>query len=403
VISVQEAQETILSRAQALNPAPVRLDQALGLTLAEPLHSDVDMPPFDKAAVDGFAVRAEDAEEGRVVEIVEEVMAGQVPTRCVVPGQGVRIMTGAPTPEGAETIVMAEDSEPNGDGKIRFTSTTPPERNICRQGEDLRSGAEIVPAGAIMRPQLAGVLAAQGHGTVRCHRRPTVGLLATGDEIVSTEDTPAAGQIRNANNYSLSSQARFAGAETSDLGVAVDRDAELSEAVRLGLEFDVLLLSGGVSAGALDLVPKVLASCGVETLFHHINIKPGRPVLYGVRNGTHVFGLPGNPVATFVCFEILVRPLIRKLMGKPEVGPHFRSATLMGEFRKVDKRERYVGGLLKENKSERTVTAIATHGPADLMALARSNCLIQIPPGTGPYMGGEEVQVVAVVDDSRME
>ena len=400
MLTVAEAQEQILGRARPLAPGSVALDRTCGLVSAETLVSDIDMPPFDKSAMDGLAVRAEDARTGTVVEVVEVVLAGQSPTRTVASGRAVRIMTGAPVPEGAETVVMVENTRELDDGRVEMTRDTPGGRNVCYAGEDLRSGQEILAAGTLIRPAHMGLLAAQGHARVPCHRRPTVSVLATGDEIVPVEAAPSPSQIRNANNNSLVSQILLADGEPCDLGIAADTAESLGEAVTKGLEADVLLLSGGVSAGTLDLVPKALADAGVETVFHHVAIKPGHPLLYGVHGDTHVFGLPGNPVSTFVCFEVFVRPLVRRLKGLSRVGPFVVSATMVGGFKKVDQRERYVGGVLADSGTGLRVAPIATHGPADLVALSKANCLIRVPAGAGPYSDGERVEVVPIASDA---
>ncbi len=393
MLSVASAQERILANVKPNEAATYAVDEASGLVVAEPPVASVDMPPFDKAAVDGYAVKACDAAAGRSFAVGEEVMAGSTPSTKVTPGRAVKIMTGAPVPASADTVIMLESTRSVA-GRIEVTRDTPPGRNICRRGEDMQAGQPLLSAGTVVVPQHAGLLAGQGCTTLRCHRRPTVAILATGDEVVGPEATPAPGQIRNANNTALGALIREGHGRVIDLGIAPDEPEALRAAIARGLEADVLLASGGVSAGTLDLVPEAAGACGVEEVFHHIAIQPGRPVLYGRSENGHFFGLPGNPVAAVVCYKVLVEPLIRTVMGYEHPLPPLFPAAFEGTFKRTDERMRLVGVELLETDNGRQARKVPTHGPADLQALARSTGLAVLPPGTGPYRGGERVEVM---------
>ena len=393
MISLEGAVQRVLDGVVATAAATHPLAEATGLVLAEAVVADVDMPPFDKAAVDGYAVKACDAVAGASFDVLETVMAGATPTAAVAPGQAVRVMTGAPVPASAETVIMLETTRAAGE-RIEVLRDTPAGRNVCRRGEDMLAGTPLLPAGTIIQPQHVGLLAGQGAVELVCHRRPTIAVLATGDEIVPPEASPGAGQIRNANNAMLVALARQAAGHAVDLGIAADTAAALRTHIVRGLESDVLLCSGGVSAGALDLVPQVLAACGVCEVFHHVAMQPGRPVFYGRTDTGHVFGLPGNPVAAFVCFKTLVEPLLRTLRGLGTPIPPAHAATFEGSMKRTDDRARYVGVELLDTEAGPVARRIATHGPADLAALSRATGLAILPPQTGPYQGGESVQVI---------
>ena len=321
MLTVDQALDAIV--AEVTRPAPIRLPlgKALGLVLAEDVHSDVDSPPFDKALMDGYAVRAADVKTGRAeLRLLEEVMAGQVPRRTVEAGTGTRIMTGAPIPDGADAVVRIEDTqvrETGGETMIAIDGApVTVGQSIMKRGTSTRCGERVLSAGTQLRPQEIGTLAESGRDQVAVYARPCVAILATGDELVPVGDIPQPGQIRNSNESMLAAQIEHAGGEPVPLGIARDERTQLRERIESGLACDLLLLSGGVSAGKLDLVPSELQDAGVRQVFHQVQVKPGKPLWFGVseRPGEdatglsercYVFGLPGNPVSSMVCCEII--------------------------------------------------------------------------------------------------
>ena len=411
MLEVDAAQRLILEHATPLPTARVPLAQARGQILAEPIASDVDSPPHDKSIVDGYAVRAEDLATGSAeLHIIEEVTAGQVPTQTVVPGTATRIMTGAPLPQGAEAVVMVEETTPaqraSGETSVRIqTSRFRMGQNIMRQATSMRRGQQVLEAGRELRPIEIGLLAEVGRAEVLVYWRPTVAVLATGNELVAAESIPAAGQIRNSNGPMLAALVSRAGGNPVELGIARDNEQDLTAFVSRGLEADVLVLSGGVSAGVLDLVPAVLAKLGVQQVFHKVNVKPGKPLWFGVlptETGTKlVFGLPGNPVSTLVGFELFVRPALGRLLGRTSSLPEPQRARLTSEFEHRGERPTYhpaciAPGAGNQGSDLPAVNLLDWRGSADLCTLSRADCLVHFLAGEKKYAPHDVVEVYAL-------
>ncbi|HWG47666.1 MAG TPA: gephyrin-like molybdotransferase Glp, partial [Gemmataceae bacterium] len=310
VLSVAEAQAIVLRQVRPLPPEPMALTSAaLGLVLATDVVSDLDMPPYNKSMMDGYAVRCVDLPHGQgALDVVEEITAGRVPRRPLEARQASRIMTGAPVPANADAVVMIERTRMREDGSVEIDDRPPhPGQNILPRAAEMRRGDTVLPSGTVLRPQEFGVLATVGRTTLSVFPQPRVAILSTGDELVEPAQSPEAGQIRNSNGTMLVAQVCKAGAVPRYLGIGRDDPASLRPMICDGLKAQVLLLSGGVSAGKLDLVPGLLREAGTVPHFHKVEMKPGKPVFFGTapRIGggepTLVFGLPGNPVAVLVC------------------------------------------------------------------------------------------------------
>lgn len=403
MLSVDEALLLILENARPLGPEPTRLSDALGRILAEAITSDVDSPPHDKSIVDGYALIASDpAESGVKLAVLEEVTAGAVPTRTVERGTAVRIMTGAPLPAGADAVVMVEKTELAGDVVKILESPVRPGQNIMRRASSLRRGQAVLEQGMRLRAIELGILAEVGKSSVATLPAPRVAIIATGNELVEPSMVPAPGQIRNSNGPLLHGLVIQAGGSAVPLGIARDDESDLKRLIENGLGQDVVVLAGGVSAGVLDLVPKVLAGLGVKEVFHKVNVKPGKPVWFGIKpNGvagqTLVFGLPGNPVSALVCFELFVRPAVAKLQGLPAAGLPRAAAKLAREHQQRGERETYWPGRIQESgvggqRSEFVVTPLDWKGSGDLSTLAGANCLAHFPAGDRRFVVGEEIQ-----------
>src|SRR4051794_1822350 len=314
MLTVEDALGLILDHAQPLAPAVIPTIAALGCVLAEKITSDIDSPPHDKAIVDGYALIAADIRSPNIeLQVLEEVTAGEVPTKTVEPGTATRIMTGAPLPRAADAVVMVEHTQSYGD-KVRIQQPLVKSgQNIMRRASSLARGQTVLSAGKLVRGIELGLLAEVGRAAVSIVPRPRVAVLVTGNELVESSTFPLPGQIRNSNRDLLHGLVEQAGGIASQLGIACDNEEDLTSLIGEGLSSDVLVLSGGVSAGVLDLVPATLQKLGVQQLFHKVNLKPGKPLWYGVKisaagSKTLVFGLPGNPVSSLVCFELFVRP-----------------------------------------------------------------------------------------------
>jgi molybdopterin molybdotransferase len=399
MLSVPQAQEIVLKHARPLPPESVPLaSSALDLVLAEDIASDVDMPPFDKSLMDGYAVRASDLATGQAtLTILEEVTAGRTPTRPVEAGQATRIMTGAPMPSGADAVVMIERTRQLDAGRVVIEDT--PARagqNLLPRGQEMRRGDVVLTVGTVLRPQEFGVLATVGRTRVRAHPAPVVALISTGDEVVEASQQPGPGQIRNGNGPMLAAQIARAGGVPRDLGIAIDRPDVLQKHIADGLRSPVLVLCGGVSAGVADLVPQVLRDLGVEAHFHKVAMKPGKPVFFGTRDETLIFGLPGNPVSSFVCFELFVRSAIRRLRGHSQTGPQFVQAVLTEDFAYKTDRPTYHPALLEAGENGWRVRAVPWFGSPDLRGLTRANALVLFEPGEHTFQGGNICPVMRI-------
>jgi molybdopterin molybdotransferase len=405
MLSVADAQKIVLDAAAPLAPVTVRLDAAtLGLVLAEDVVSDLDMPPFTKAMMDGYAVRSGDLPSGvGELAVVDEITAGQTPSRVLSAGQAARIMTGAPLPEGADAVIMVERTRPVSIAQVHMDDADlRPGHNVLPRGREMRRGEVVVKAGTRLRPQEVGVLATVGRTEARVYPAPRVAILATGDELVEPSVRPGPGQIRNGNGPMLLAQAARAGTVPRTLGIAADRLDVLRSHIADGLRDDVLVLAGGVSAGKLDLVPQALAEVGVRALFHKVRMKPGKPVLFGIRPREDgpprlVFGLPGNPVSALVCFELFARPALRALRALPP-GPRFVQATLVEDFDNRTDRPTYRPARLHAAATGWRVQPVPWFGSPDLRGVTEANALVLLPEGEHRHRAGEVLPVMCVED-----
>jgi molybdopterin molybdotransferase len=408
MLTVQQALDAVSRETQPLAAVCVNLADALGLVTAEEAVADVDSPPFDKALMDGFAVRSADLASGEArLRIVEEIYAGMTPSKPVTVGSATRIMTGAPLPVGADAVVKIEDVRIDVDAGCVAIRTDPvePGRHVLHRGSSLKTGQLVLPAGRLLRPQELGALAEVGKHRLLVRPRPTVAVLATGDELVPVDAKPGPGQIRNSNETLLSAQTERAGGVPVRLGVARDNRTELRERIQVGLNCDVLLLSGGVSEGTRDLVPSELASLGVRNIFHKVNIRPGKPLWFGVwtrtgeaaksgRGPAYVFGLPGNPVSSLVCFELFVRSCLRRLRGLEPAEPQPIPARLAAEHVARGERPTYNPARVTWDRGGLRVEAVPWHGSSDLQATIDANAMAVFPGGEATYSVGDAVDVI---------
>ncbi|HEX3147413.1 MAG TPA: gephyrin-like molybdotransferase Glp [Gemmataceae bacterium] len=391
MIEVTTALEIVLSHTSPLPTEKLLLRFACGRVLAESVASDIDSPPYTKSVMDGYAVRSADCAEPVSLTVIEEVAAGRVPTKVVGPGQATRIMTGAPIPQGADAVVPHEETELAGD-TVRVRCVVKTGEFILMRGREMRAGEIVVPAGTALTSQVIGLLASVGRDFALVCKAPHITILATGDELVEAHESVGPGQIRNSNGPMLRAQAESCSAVSEYLlGIARDNHASLTERISEGLESShVLILAGGVSAGKFDLVPEVLASLGVTAHFHKVRLKPGKPMLFGTRGSQLVFGLPGNPVSSFVGFELFIRPALRKMMGYATPGPTFVPVPLAAEFATKNDRPTYVPAQIEKTDALR-VRARTSFGSADLRGLLGADALVSVPPGAVEYAAGDVV------------
>jgi molybdopterin molybdotransferase len=435
MLSVSQAQTIVLQHARPGLPQVVPLTSAaLGLVLAEDIAADLDSPPHDKAMMDGFAVRTADLPQGKgVLTVVEEVTAGRTPQQAVGASQATRIMTGAPLPAGADAVVQLERTQMLDGQRVQIDDPAlSPGKNILPQGKEMRRGETVLPAGTPITAQVVGLLAGVGRTAVRVFGEPVVAVISTGDEVVEASQMPGPGQIRNSNGPMLTAQVSRSGGLPRYLGIARDRLDSLRPLIAEGLRASILVLSGGVSAGKLDLVPGVLAELGVTAHFHKVEMKPGKPVFFGTRAQPPVdpvsapageeagrrsleevmaslprrsaaglclvFGLPGNPVSSLVCFELFVRPAIRRMLGHAEAGTALASLPLADDFPYSTDRPTYHPAKLEAAAEGWRVRPLPWFGSADLRALAGADALVVFPTGKHHHRAGEIFPVLRMSD-----
>jgi molybdopterin molybdotransferase len=399
MLSVEEALDLVVKHCFPLAPQRVPLTEAAGLLLADDITSDINSPPYDKAMMDGYAVRSADREPQR--RILEEIAAGAVPRIPLTPGTASRIMTGAPIPEGADAVVPIEQSELVDNNVVQLQQVDPsPGQNILPLGAAMRAGDVVIRRGALVRPIEIAILAETGHASLPVIPRPRLAILTTGDELVAVDQKPSAGQIRNSNGPMLVAAGTRAGAAAAEIPTARDTHDDLTRSIAKGLEADVLVLSGGVSAGKFDLVPQVLAELGVEQVFHKIALRPGKPLWFGTKpdgsRTTLVFGLPGNPVSSLVCFELFVRPAVASLSGQGFKQLKFVTAPISHDYNHSGGRAACLPARLDQNSTGTRVSILPWQGSADLATLAKANGLVRLPAENRRFSAGTPLQVLPI-------
>ncbi|HKF44888.1 MAG TPA: gephyrin-like molybdotransferase Glp [Thermoanaerobaculia bacterium] len=396
MIRVSEALEVIAANAPALEAESVALGDALGRVLASDLAADVDWPPFDTSAMDGYAIRLADvpAPGARLPERGRAVMAGDAPPGPLPAGETVRVMTGAPIPPGTEAIIPVEQARANG-GAVIFEHPPAAGAHLRRRGESIRAGSVLVAAGRRLTPGDVALAALGGADPVRVTRRPRIAIAATGNELVAPGGRPRPGQIRDSNGPMLVALCRARGWDARRLPNASDDEAGLAALFSTGTEeADVLITSGGVSAGDLDLVPAAAERRGFEILFHGVSVRPGKPVAFGKRGRTLWFGLPGNPVSSSVCFHLFARDALDRLEGCSAPGAPRARVPLAGELPRNGPRETYRDARISANGGVTSVEPLATAGSHDIRAHAAADALIRIPAGAEAQVSGAVVECV---------
>ena len=390
-VSVDEALEIVLAHTPRLPAEEVLLPDALGRVLAEDVRADADMPPFDRSAMDGYAVRASDVASAPVVlEVAGQLRAGQYPDAPLPPRQAVQVMTGAPVPAGATAVQPVEKTRAiDGGARVEILETVATGANIARQASEVAAGDVVLHAGRAIDPATIAVLAAVGRPRVKVGRRPTVAVLVTGDELVDVWDAPSRGRIRNSNGYALMAQAAWAGADARALGVVPDQPDRIAEAVRQGFAADVLVVSGGVSAGAYDLVEEALARFDVGLLFTKVSIKPGAPMVFGRRGDKLVFGLPGNPVSAQVTFDVFVRAALLRMQGARVVSRPRVEVELLEPMTNRSGRANHLPARVRVRDGRLVAEGVRSAGSADVVAHAAANALVVLEAARTRAEAGE--------------
>lgn len=393
MVSIAEAQQIILNHAVTLPAVETPLVGCLGRVAAHDQVAPGDVPPADNSAMDGFAF-SHAALTGNVLKVTGILPAGESRDIPVPAGEAIRIMTGAPVPPGCDTVVPVEDVAEEGD-TIRLAAPVKAGSHVRKRGEDIRAGEVVIPAGTLLRPQEIGMLAAMGKMAVPVFRAARVAILSTGDELLEPGMPPAPGKIVNSNSYSLATQVLDAGAEPVMLGIAPDERSATLEKIKLGLQADFLVTTGGVSVGDRDYVKDAIEDLGGETLFWKVNMKPGKPVAFAVVEGKPVFALPGNPVAAMVAFEQFVRPALLKAMGHRRILRPVVKATLLEGVENRGKRPHLVRGLVELRNGRYWVRTTGNQSSGRLASLTGGNGLIVLAPDASLSLGNEaDVQLL---------
>lgn len=388
MISIATAFDIVMNASFSTGKETVPFTESLNRILAAEVISDMEMPPFNKASVDGFACRKSDL--GNELEIIETVSAGGWPEKPADKNLCTRIMTGAAVPESADCVIMVEDTETLPSGKIKFIGSSTKE-NIAFKGEDIKKGDVVLKAGSLITPSYIGVMATVGHTSVTVSRKPRAAIISSGDELVEPHEKPGRSQIRNCNAFQLMAQTERAGAEGKYYGIARDDEKETFDIIQKAIsENDLVIISGGVSMGDFDFIPSVLERTGIRILFSRVAVQPGKPTTFGIHPGALVFGLPGNPVSSFMQFEILIRPLINKMMGYAWQ-PLIKTLPLKDDFlRNSADRMGLIPVIITDDE---LVSPVEYHGSAHISAISGAPGIIAIPPGQHKLEKGKMVSV----------
>jgi molybdopterin molybdotransferase len=436
-LKASEAQRVILESVAILGIESVKMERSLGRVLAEDIRANRDLPPYDVSAMDGFAVRRADvANAPSILEIIEDIKAGDMPTKTVKAGQCARIMTGAPVPQGADTVIRVEDTQAVSENTpllnplggttshstrlqetaakslvipqageeanekshsfsewVQIVVADKPGNNVRPQGENMRSGDVVLKAGTEITPGVIGVLATVKTAQFAVYRRPRVAILSTGNELEGMNEPINPNKIPDSNTYALMAQVQALGIEPALLGIARDDPVELEHYLRQGLEYDVLLVSGGTSVGVHDYVRPTIEKLGVQMKFWRVAIRPGHPLAFGSTGKTAVFGLPGNPVSSMVCFEEFVIPALRRMTGNQRLYRRTVTARLAHPLKAQPGRTEFIRVLLTHTDTGYIANATGTQSSGVLLSMAKADGLMVVPADCTGLAEGDQVTV----------
>lgn len=400
-VSFEEALASVLRLARKPAERVVRLPDAVGEVLCRDVVADRNIPPFHRAAMDGYAIRWSGKETDRPYRVIGTVNPGETWSGEAAEADCVKIMTGAKLPEPFDAVIQVEQAGTASEGRIRFRVAAVPGQNISREGEDAKQGDPLVPRGTLLQPRHISTLAAVGQWEVKVFSRPSVAVLATGGELKEPWESATGAFIRNSNAHFLLSALKVSGfPQATYLGVTSDTPEDIQSKIREGLSSDFFILTGGVSAGEIDIVPECLQACGVEKVLHKISVKPGKPIYVGrSREGCVVLGLPGNPVAVIVHFYMLVRPLLLKASGAKEYLPRPIWLPLADEARNKGEQKKFAPGRVESVEGGSRVVEIPSHGSGDFVSASQADGVFEIPLGVRKLSAGEKVRFYPVWGD----
>lgn len=402
-VLLEEAQTLLLDKVQPMPVTKISLFHAIGRIAAEDIYAPLSIPSFNKSPLDGYALRAEDIKNADLshptkIEVIEEVPAGYVPTMKVGPGKAIKIMTGAPIPAGADIVIKYEDIL-RVDNTIQVFEPLQSGSNIILAGEDVRQGELIARKGELITSPLIGLLASMGFREVSVFDQAQVAILSTGDELLDPSEDLQPGKIYNSNQYSLAARCIELGTEAIIMGIVPDRREAIAEHIEQSLEqADIVITTGGVSVGDYDLVQDALLDIGADIIFWRVAMKPGSPMLAAAKDGKLILGLSGNPAAALVTFDLIVVPVIKKLMGKDNYLPTRIKAIFKDQFAKASPQRRFLRGSLENKDGQNYIKLSGAQSNGILKSMIGCNVLIDVPAGSGALTEGQEVSALIIGD-----
>ncbi|HEY8362932.1 MAG TPA: gephyrin-like molybdotransferase Glp [Tissierellaceae bacterium] len=397
-VSVEKAEEILLNQEIKRNIVEMPILESLDYVLAEDIVSDINIPPFDRSPLDGYALRSEDIKNATkenpiTLEVIDSIQAGHVSHKIIEKGQAIRIMTGAKIPKGADVVIRFEDTEFT-DKNVKIFSYLEPNSNIVKAGEDIKIGDVVLKKGKLIKPADIGIMASLGKTKVKVFSKPRIAILATGDELVEIDKCLEEGKIRNSNSYTIAAQIKKLGGEPVILGICGDDLDKIKEKLLDGLNTaDIVITTGGVSVGDADLVKEAFIEIGGELLFWKVRMKPGTPIAVAKYHSKLIFGLSGNPAAASITFEKFVRPIILKAMGRENFKLVKVESILESEFTKVSNQNRYVRAITYYKNGGFVTVLPDKHSSGVLSSMSDTNSLFYVKAGTGPYKKGDKIQV----------
>jgi len=407
-LSAAEAARAILAEVEPLPAHSALLGEALGQVLARNVISPLDIPPWDNSAMDGYALRSGDLRKDgeTVLDVVEEIAAGTFPLRTIGKGQCARIFTGAPVPEGADCVIRQEDTAVLKDGRVRITGSRDAGRNVRRRGEDIESGTVVFEPGTELSPSRIGVLASMAMAHVEVHRRPTVAILSTGDEIADLDEREAiltGRKIASSNSYAMRAALEQAGGVLLDLGIARDDPDDLERRLDRAADADLLVTSGGMSVGEHDHLREMLELRGGDMKFWRLRMRPGAPVGFGLLDGVPWIGLPGNPVSTMVTFELFVRPAIRRLLGHTKPFRRAVSVRVEEALKTPAPLMHFLRVQVSETSGVLSARLTGRQGSGMLSSMASADALLIVPEAVDEVAPGETLQAILLGESVHVE
>ncbi len=396
--TIVQAQQIILEHTKKLTPETTPLTESLGRILSEDIFSNRNPPPYDISAMDGYAVRIEDVKEPTkenptVLKIIDDIVAGAEPKIAVSAGTASRIMTGAPMPAGADTVIRVEDTDCNNEN-VKIFAQYKKGANVRYLAENLRTGDRVLEAGTDIRPGELGILSMVKKADVPVYRRPRIAILSTGDELEALEDPFDDRKIPDANSYTVMAELKAIGVDVTLLGIARDSEEELKAKLKEGLGYDALIVSGGVSVGHHDFVRPTLKSLGIEMRFWRVALRPGHPFAFGTGNdGLLVFALPGNPVSSMVCCQQFIVPSVRKMQGTDKLFRTTITATLIEDIKDRLGRIHFMRSHLEKTTDGFSVRLTGSQGSGILMSMVEASCMIIMPAECDKLQAGSKVTV----------